>query len=138
MPSADRQGLRPRTCRVGRAIGATGAACATLLWGTFLLACVAMLLEPASRRGLAAIVAIPFGVLAALMFVVAVADLVVLVRRADQDLPWRVAAAHVLLAIFPLWLGHPTLALAPLLIAGTQLVAVRLFQMMPSQPTSQR
>jgi hypothetical protein len=123
---------------VGRAIGATGAACATLLWGALLLAFLGLLIEPQGRFGFMLVVMMPFGVIAAMMFVVAVADLVVLVRRPDKDLPWRVAGAHVLLAILGLWWGHAALAIAPLLIAGTQLVALRLFQMMPSQPSSQR
>jgi hypothetical protein len=123
---------------VGRAIGATGAACATLLWGALLLAFLGLLIEPQGRFGFMLVVMMPFGVIAAMMFVVAVADLVVLVQRPDKDLPWRVAGAHVLLAILGLWWGHAALAIAPLLIAGTQLVALRLFQMMPSQPSSQR
>jgi hypothetical protein len=123
---------------VGRAIGATGAACATLLWGALLIAFLGLLIEPQGRFGWMLVIMMPFGVIAAMMFVVAVADLVVLVRRADRDLPWRVAGAHGLLAILGLWRGHVMLAIAPLLIAGTQLVALRLFQMMPSQPSSQR
>ena len=127
-----------RSDRVGRVIGASGAACATLLWGALLLGFVAMLIEPGGRHKWAVVIAMPFGVIAAMMFAVAVADLVVLVRRADQSLPWRVGGAHAFLAILALWSGHMMLAIAPLLIAGTQLVAIRLFQMMPSQPSSQR
>ena len=123
---------------VGRAIGATGAACATLLWGALLIAFLGLLIEPHGRFGFMLVIAMPFGVIAAMMLVVAVADLVVLVRRVDKDLPWRVAGAHVLLAILALWWGQTMAAIATLLIAATQVIAVRLFQMMPSQPSSQR
>ena len=89
-------------------------------------------------RPLWVIIAMPFGVIAGMMFVVAFADLVVLVRRADRHIPWAVAAAHVALAVIALWTKQPKLALAPLAIAATQIVALRLFQMMPSQASSQR
>lgn len=138
--------LRPRRHRrehVGRIIGATGGVCASALWGFIVFSALALLMEPASGvRGLVLIVAMPMGAMAAVLFVVSVADVIVLARRVDVGMPWRVAATHVVMALVVLWIGGGTRAWlgasALLAISATQVIAIRLFQMTPSHAASQR
>ena len=139
--------LRPRRDhreRVGRIIGATGGVCASALWGFIVFAVLALLVEPASGlRGLVLIIAMPMGAIAAVLFVVSVADVIVLARRVDVGMPWRVAATHVVMALVVLGIGggaQAWLAASALLaISATQVIAIRLFrQMTPSHATSQR
>ena len=128
----------------GRIIGALGALCAAAFWGVMLIAALGILIDPG--KGLAALVvliAIPMGALASVLFVVSAADFVVLARRADTSMPWRVAATHAVMAVAIVWIGSAGAqrwlgAAALLVICATQLIAIRLFQMMPSQPSSQR
>jgi hypothetical protein len=128
--------------RVGRFIGATGAACAAAFWGFLALSMLALLLDPPTGwRGLVVLGAVPLGALAAVLLVVSVADVVVLARRVDIGMPWRVAAVHLVLAIVVLWGGGLRAwfgASALLAVAATQVIAIRLFQMTPSHAASQR
>ena len=131
-----------RRQRVGRFIGATGAACAALFWGFIVLSVIALLLEPnPGWRALGLIIAMPMGVLSAMLLTVSVYDVIVLARRADVAMPWRVAAVHLLLAVAVLYLDGTRAWLAAgalLAVAATQMIAIRLFQMTPSHAASQR
>lgn len=126
--------------KVGRFIGATGAVCASAIWGFIVFAVLALLIEP--RRGLdklVAIIAMPFGAIAAMLLVVSAATAITLVKRADTSMPWRIASTHLVMAVAALWIGGPGLAvLAMLAIAATQVIAIRLLQTTPSHASSQR
>ena len=126
--------------KVGRFIGATGAICASAIWGVIVFAVLALLVEP--RGGwekLVLIIAMPFGALAAMLLVASVATAITLVKRADTSMPWRIATTHVVMAVAALWIGGSGLAVFALLaIAGTQMVAIRLIQTTPSHASSQR
>ncbi len=116
--------------RVGRLVGAIGGACASLMWGLLLLGCLAWLLDP--PRGLAGIAIIgilPISVIAVLLFVASVASVVVLYRRADTQMPWRVGTVHLLLALVIAysWKGW-IVALVFITIAASQLVAIHLMR----------
>ena len=120
-----------RRQRVGRFIGATGAACATLFWGFIVLSAIAMLLEPPTGwRAIGLLFALPFGVLAAMLLTVSAYDLV-----------GRVAAVHLVLAVLLIYTQgtRAWVAVGALLaVVATQVIAIRLFQMTPSQASSQR
>ncbi|MDQ3339052.1 MAG: hypothetical protein M4D80_28155 [Myxococcota bacterium] len=127
---------------VGRFIGATGAACASLLWGFIVLSVIALLLEPSSGwRTLGLIIAMPVGAVAAVLLIISVADVIVLARGADVAMPWRVAGMHLCLAVVVLWGGGTRAWLAAsvlLAVSATQVIAIRIFQMTPSHASSQR
>jgi hypothetical protein len=126
--------------KVGRFIGATGAACASAIWGFLVFAALALLIEPhAGWRGLVVIIAMPMGALAAMFLVASVATVIILAKRADTSMPWRIATTHVVMAALGLWWGGPGIAVFALLaIAATQLIAIRLLQTTPSHASSQR
>ena len=126
--------------KVGRFIGATGAACASAIWGFLVFAALALLIEPHQGwRGLVLIIAMPLGAMAAVLLVASVATVIILAKRADTSMPWRIASTHLVMAGVALWAGGPGLAaLALLAIAGTQVIAIRLIQMTPSHASSQR
>ena len=131
-----------RRQRVGRFIGATGAACASLFWGFIVLSVIVMLLEPPTGwRGIALIFALPMGVLAAMLLTVSVHDVIVLWRRTDFVAPGRVAVMHLAIALLLLYMQgmRAWIAVGALLaVSATQVIAIRLFQMTPSHASSQR
>ena len=125
--------------KIGRLIGAIGGACASALWGFLVFAAVAILIEPGTGlEKLVVIVAMPVGVLASMLLVASVADVIILARRVDTSMPWRIASTHVVLALVMLWGGAVLGAIAMFAISATQIVAIRLFQMTPSHASSQR
>ena len=126
--------------KVGRFIGATGAACASAIWGFLVFAVLALLIEPHHGwRGIILIIAMPMGAMAAVLLVASVATVIILAKRADTSMPWRIAATHVVMALVGLWIGGPGIGvLALLAIAGTQVIAIRLLQTTPSHASSQR
>jgi hypothetical protein len=120
-----------RSQQLGRFIGATGAGCASLLWTVVVLGAIAAFLEP---KFIDVIIAIPVGALAVVLLVVSVWDVAVLVQRAEIELPWRVGVMHVAMAIFVLYfVGSVLIGGALLAIAATQMIAIRLIQVTPSQ-----
>lgn len=132
-----------RRVAIGRIIGAAGGVCAAVGWGVLVFAVASLLIEPAGLKKLVLVVAMPMGAMAAVLFVVAVADVVVLARRADTAMPWRVAATHFVMALALLWIGGggPRAwvgAMSLFGICATQLIAIRLIQMTPSHASSQR
>jgi hypothetical protein len=134
---------RNRCETAGRIIGATGGVCASAFWGLMLIAALSILIEPGNGIArLAVLVAIPFGAMAAMLFVVSVANVIVLARRADTSMPARVAGAHLMMAVLVVLTSDGAqrlLAVGALLaICATQVVAIRLFQMTPSQASAQR
>lgn len=137
--------MRAARCeKVGRAIGAIGGACASAVWGFLVFAAAALLIDPGTGlEGLVVIVAMPVGAMASVLFVASVANVIILARRADTSMPWRIAATHVVMALVILWIGGMGSsallgALAMLAISATQVIAIRLFQMTPSHASPQR
>jgi hypothetical protein len=128
-----------RRQRLGRIVGGAGAVVASLFWGVLVLAVVSLLIEPTDFERFVLIFAIPMGVLASVLFVVCLIDVVVLARRVDVGNPWRVASLHVLMTVVLLWMrGSLLVAAIPASIAVSQIIAIRLFQMTPSQASSHR
>jgi hypothetical protein len=119
-------------------IGAAGAVVATLLWGAVLRSTATLLMEPTGIARLLLFIAIPVAMLASFVLVMSVADVAVLVRRADVGLPSRVAWLHLAMAIVLVWAGEGRGWMTALGIAATQLIAIWLFQMTPPHASSQR
>lgn len=128
-----------RRARLGRIIGTTGGVVAAGLWGFLLFGCLAWLIDPPHGLERLAILGIlPLAVIAAPIFVVSVGDVIVLARRVDTTMPWRVGSVHLVLALI-LGYRHAWLpALGLFAISASQLLAIRLFQLTPSHALSQR
>lgn len=108
--------------------------------GVLLFWLVQWLLRPSGLRGAEVVLLIPLCLIPELLFGVSVADVIVLARRPDTNLPWRVGGSHVLLAILLAFVpgGSWVSALVLFGIGATQMIAIWLFQMTPSQASSQR
>lgn len=124
---------------VGRIVGGAGAAAAMVAWGIASLSTIAYLMTPKrGLEGLGVIFVIPAAPIACGMCLVSTLALFALARRADRTSPWLLAAMHGLVALAAWTADAPALLLGSLAVVATQLVALRCFQMMPSQPSSQR
>jgi hypothetical protein len=122
---------------VGRIIGGTGAAAATLAWGIAVLMLVSFLLAPKRGfEGFGVLLAVPLAPFACSMFIASALTLGALAKRADRNTTRILAVMHAAVAVIAWFMEAPLLLmLGSLAVVATQIVAL---QMMPSQPSSQR
>lgn len=120
--------------RVGRIIAGAGGACAAVLWSLVLFGSVLLLMEPPNLGRFALVFLIPMSPLVMMLVVASILDVVVLWRRADRRMPWRIGWVHLVLAVGCAVMGRHAWPAAMIFaaIGASQLLALRLFQITPS------